>query len=205
VVVIGLTGGIGSGKSTVAGMLVERGAHLVDADQIARDVVEPGQPALAALVERFGDGILDADGRLDRAALAAVAFVDDDARKALNGITHPAIGAEMLRRLGAVQEEDPEGVAVLDIPLLAEGGRERYALQGVIVVDTPVDVAVERLVRLRGFDEADARARVAAQATREERRAIADVVIDNSGAANDLVEQVDAAWAWARGLAAQAG
>jgi dephospho-CoA kinase len=200
VVVIGLTGGIGSGKSTVAALLAARGAHVIDADQIARDVVEPGQPALLALVDRFGPGILDPDGRLDRPALAAVAFADEESRKALNGITHPAIGVELLRRLGVAQEVDPDGVAVLDIPLLAEGGRDRYALQGVIVVDTPVDVAVERLVHRRGFTEEDARARVAAQATREERRAIADVVIDNSGDEAALRAQADAAWDWAVGL-----
>jgi dephospho-CoA kinase len=197
-VVIGLTGGIGSGKSTVAELLAAHGAHIVDADRIAREVVEAGTPALAQLVERFGSGILQTDGSLDRAALAAAAFGDDEARKDLNAITHPAIGAEMLARIAAAQEADPDGVVILDIPLLAEGGPNRYPLQGVIVVDTAVDIAVSRLVQHRGFDEADALARVRAQATREQRRAIADIVIDNSGPPDALQPQVDAAWAWIR-------
>jgi dephospho-CoA kinase len=199
VVVIGLTGGIGSGKSTVAALLAERGAHAIDADRIAREVVEPGRPALVQIVERFGDGVLQSDGSLDRAALAAVAFADDQARKDLNAITHPAIGVELLSQLAAAQAADPDGVAILDIPLLAEGGRDRYALDAVIVVDAPVEVAVHRLVERRGFAEEDARARVSSQATREERRAIADVVIDNSGTPDALPPQVEAAWQWITG------
>jgi dephospho-CoA kinase len=199
-VVVGLTGGIGSGKSTVAALLADRGARIIDADRIAREVVERGRPAYQQIVDRFGPAVVQADGSLDRAALASTVFADDKARRDLNAITHPAVGAEMLARLAAVQEADSEGVAVLDIPLLAEGGRDRYALDGVIVVDTPIDVAVARLVEHRGFAEADARARVAAQATREARVAIADVVIDNAGAAEALLPQVDAAWAWASEL-----
>lgn len=194
--VIGLTGGIGSGKSTVAALLASRGANVVDADLVAREVVEPGRPALAALLERFGPGVVQADGTLDRPALAAVVFADEEARRDLNAIMHPAIGAELQARIAAAREVDPEGVVVLDIPLLAEGGPNRYPLDGVIVVDAPVDLAVARLVEHRGFSERDARARVAAQSTREQRRAIADVVIDNSGGPEDLVAQVDAAWAW---------
>lgn len=193
-IVVGLTGGIGSGKSTVAALLTALGAHLVDADRIAHEVVEPGTPALAQIVERFGEEVLDDAGRLDRVRLAALVFADADDRDDLNAIVHPAVGAEMLRQLAAAQEADPAGVAVLDIPLLAEGGRDRYALDLVVVVDTPIDVAVHRLVTDRGFEEADARARVAAQATREQRRAIADIIIDNSGPPEALEAQVAAAW-----------
>ncbi len=195
-VIVGLTGGIGSGKSTVSSMLVERGAVLVDADAIARAIVEPGGAAYDAVIERFGPTVVRSDGHLDRPALAAVVFHDDEARKALNGITFPAIGAEMLRQVAAAGEVEPDAIVIMDIPLLAEGGRERYPLQGVIVVDTPVDIAVSRLVAHRGFTEDDARARVAAQATREQRTAIADRVIDNAGAPAALEHQIDDAWDW---------
>ncbi len=198
-VVVGLTGGIGSGKSTVGRLLVERGAVLVDADQVARQVVEPGEPTLAALVRRFGEGVLGADRALDRAALAAIAFSDDQAREDLNRITHPAIHEEMLRQVAAA---DPGAVVVMDVPLLAESGRERYALDGVIVVDLPVELAVSRLVATRGYTEEEAGARLAAQATREERRRIADVVVDNSGDLAHLRSEVDRVWVWIGTLAA---
>jgi dephospho-CoA kinase len=194
VLVVGLTGGIGSGKSTVSALLARRGAAIIDADLIAREVVEPGGPAYAGVVERFGPGIMAADGTIDRPKLAEVVFNDPDARRDLNGLTHPAVGVVMAERAAA--HRDTDDVVVLDIPLLAEGGRDRYGLAGVLVVDTPVEVAVRRLVDQRGFSEADARARVAAQVTREARRAIADVVIDNSGALTDLEAEVDRAWAW---------
>jgi len=194
--VVGLTGGIGSGKSTAARLFVERGAVLIEADHVARQVVEPGQPPLAALVERFGERILRPDGRLDRGALAALAFADDCARRDLNRITHPAIREEMLGQVAAIQATVPEAVVVLDIPLLAEVGRDRYPVAGVVVVDIPVDLAVQRLIASRGFAEDDARARVAAQASREQRRAIADVVIDNSGDLHELRSEVERAWAW---------
>ena len=196
--VVGLTGGIGSGKSTVSGLLAQRGAAIIDADLIAREVVEPGGLAYAGVIERFGPGIVTADGTIDRPKLAEVVFADPDARRDLNGLTHPAVGAVMAERLAA--HRDTGDIVVLDIPLLAEGGRDRYGLAGVIVVDTPVDVAVRRLVDHRGFTEADARARVAAQVTREARRAIADVVIDNAGSLADLEAEVDRAWAWLDGL-----
>lgn len=199
-VVVGLTGGIGSGKSTVAGLLVDRGAELIDADVVARQVVEPGEPALAALVDRFGPGVLASDGSLDRGALAASAFTDDEARRDLGRITHPAIRDTMLRRLEAARAADPEAVVVLDVPLLAEMGRDSYPVDGVIVVDVPVDVAVQRLMATRGYSEDEARSRVAAQASREERRAIADVVLDNSGDLDHLRSEVDRAWAWIRSL-----
>lgn len=199
-VVVGLTGGIGSGKSTVGQLLVERGAVLIDADVVARQVVEPDQPALAALVDRFGSGVLGPDGRLDRGALAATAFADDGARRDLEGITHPAIQAEMLRQVAVAGAADPGAVVVLDVPLLAEVGRDRYPVAGVIVVDVPVEVAVERLMATRGYSEEEARSRIGAQASREERRAIADLVIDNSGDLDLLRAEVDRAWTWIQEL-----
>jgi dephospho-CoA kinase len=189
VVVIGLTGGIGSGKSTVSAMLAERGATIVDADLIARQVVEPGTPAHQAIVDRFGPGVVLGDGRLDRAALAAVVFRDPAARADLEAITHPAIQGEMARQ---TLEAPAGGVVVLDIPLLKA---KRLPMAAVVVVDVPEDVAIERLVGQRGFDGADARRRVEAQISREQRRAIADIVIDNSGSRADLVAAVDRAWA----------
>src|SRR6185312_1508043 len=161
-------GGIGSGKSTVSALLVERGAVVIDADAIVREVQEPGSPVVAELAARFGDDILGADGALDRQALADKVFANPEAVKALNKIVHPAVGKEMARRVNA--ELGTTRIVVLDIPLLAENPRDN--LQGTIVVDVPVDVQVERLVRWRGFDEADARARIARQATREQRLAL---------------------------------
>ncbi len=199
-VVVGLTGGIGSGKSTVARLLAERGAQVVDADLVAREVVAPGGTAHDAVVERFGSSVVADDGSLDRPALAALVFGDDAARTDLNGIVHPAVHDEVLRRVAAAAA-DPDAVVVLDIPLLAEVGRDSYPLAGVIVVDAPVDVAVARLVADRGFTEEDARARVAAQASRQERLAIADVVIDNSGDLGHLRSEAERAWAWIQALA----
>jgi len=191
VLVVGLTGGIGAGKSTVAQLLAGRGAHVVDADRIAREVVEPGGAAYAAVVERFGSGVVGPDGALDRAALAGIVFGDPQARADLEAITHPAIQAAMAERMLA--RADTDDVVVLDIPLL-KARREHMA--GVIVVDVPEEVAVARLVGQRGFAEEDARARIAAQIGREERRAIADVVIDNSGDRSHLEAEVDRAWDW---------
>jgi dephospho-CoA kinase len=176
-ILVGLTGGIGSGKSTVSAALAERGALIVDADAIAREVQAPGSPVLAKLAERFGSGVLQADGALDRPALASIVFSDPDALKDLNGIVHPAIGAETNRRV--LEARDSDRVVVLDIPLLTENPRP--GLQGIVVVDVPVETQVERLVRYRGFDEADARARIAKQATREQRLATAGFVVDNAG------------------------
>jgi dephospho-CoA kinase len=190
VFVAGLTGGIGSGKSTVSALLASLGAVVIDADIIARQVVEPGTPALTALVERFGAGILDSEGRLDRPALAAIAFASPESVADLNAITHPAVGAEIARRLEDLADTDD--VVVLDVPLLVEGGR--YPLGLLVVVDCPEEVAVRRLVEERGMDEADVRRRMAAQASRAERLAAADVVIDNSGDLADLEPQVAALW-----------
>jgi dephospho-CoA kinase len=195
-ILIGLTGGIGSGKSTVSSLLAERGAVIIDADAIARELQAPGAPLLSVLAEAFGDNIIDSAGALDRAALAAIVFADADALKNLNKIIHPAIAAEMDRRMK--EQRDTNNVVVLDIPLLAENPRK--GLCGVIVVDVPVDLAVQRLVQFRNMDEADARARIAKQATREERIKIADRVVDNSGDMNSLAVQVDEVWSWAQTL-----
>lgn len=189
---VGLTGGIGSGKSTVSSMLAERGAVVVDADAITRSLQQPGQPVFDAMVERFGPGIVGADGLLDRPAVAAIVFTDEAAKKDLEAIVHPAVGAEMLRQLQAHSGTD--AVVVYDVPLLVESGKTGYG--AVVVVDVDPEVAIERLVAHRGFDEADARNRIANQVAREERLAVADRVIDNSGTIAALVAQVDELWAW---------
>ncbi len=188
---VGLTGGIGSGKSTVAALLAERGAVIVDADQVARDVVEPGQPAFAALVERFGPEVVGPDGRLDRARLAELAFATEEGTAALNEITHPAVGEEFLRRMQAAPDD---AVVVCDVPLLVES--ETAASRGyefVIVVEAPRELRLERLEG-RGVPRADAEARMAKQATDEQRRAIATHLIDNSGDRAHLEAQVDEIW-----------
>lgn len=189
---IGLTGGIGSGKSTVSAALAERGAVVIDADAITKELQEPGQPVLVAMVERFGPGILRSDGTLDRQAVADIVFTDADALADLNAIVHPAVGGEIARRLEA--EAATEHVVVLDVPLLVESGRGDLA--GLLVVDLDPDEAVRRLVTFRGFREDDARARIARQASRDERLAAADFVIDNSATPADLTPQIDRAWAW---------
>ena len=193
---IGLTGGIGSGKSTVAALLVERGALLLDADAIVRELQEPGTPVFVAMVERWGDEIVAADGGLNRQAVADRAFGDADELEALNAIVHPAVADEMTRRRKALAGTD--ATVILDIPLLVESGHE--GLGGVIVVDVDPDVAVGRLVTHRGFTEDDARGRIARQASREDRLARADIVIDNSGTVADLFAEVGLAWAWIEGL-----
>jgi len=195
-ILVGLTGGIGSGKSTVSAALSARGAIIIDADQITRELQAPGQPLLGELAARFGEGIITADGALDRAALAAIAFNDAEALADLNKIVHPAIGKEITRRLEAASQT--EQVVVMDIALLTENPRE--GLQAIIVVDVPVETQVERLVRFRGFTEDDARARIARQATREARLATADFVIDNSGPVEALAPQVEALWEWVTSL-----
>ena len=189
---IGLTGGIGSGKSSVSARLAERGAAVIDADAIVREVQGPGTPVLAAMVERFGPGILAADGTLDRQAVADVVFTDDAALADLNAIVHPAVGAEIARRLEA--EAATDHVVILDVPLLVESGRSDLA--AMIVVDVDPAVAVARLVEHRGFRADDAWARIARQVSREDRLAKADLVVDNSGSLADLDAEVARAWAW---------
>ncbi|RAV33737.1 dephospho-CoA kinase [Corynebacterium heidelbergense] len=186
--IVGLTGGIGSGKSTVAARLVERGCFLIDADNIAREIVEPGQPALAELAEKF-QGILNADGTLNRAELARQAFATPEATAALNAATHPRIRA---RTDELFQQAEREGarVVVYDMPLLIENG-ETHRVDHVLVVDTPDDLRVERLVQHRGLDEEDARRRIAAQIGRAERLAAADTVLSNAGSKGALLGGVD--------------
>jgi dephospho-CoA kinase len=204
VILVGLTGGIGSGKTTVSAMLAARGAVIIDADQITRELQAPGSPVLAEIVNAFGEGVLDPSGALDRPALAAKVFGDPEALATLNKIVHPAVGREMAARLEAQRASD--NVVILDIPLLVENPRE--GLCGTLVVDLPLETAVERLVSQRNMDRNDAEARIARQATREARVAIADRVIDNSGNLASLERQVDEAWQWMQQLppaAADAG
>jgi dephospho-CoA kinase len=189
---VGLTGGIGAGKSTVAELLVSRGAVVVDADVVARAVVEPGEPAFEQLVERFGSGVVGPDGRLDRPALAKVAFADDESRAALEAITHPAINTEFQRR---VDEAPASAIVVCDVPLLAESEQARArGYKVVIVVEAPREVRFDRLEG-RGLTRADAEARMAAQATDEQRRKLATYVVDNGGDRTQLDAQLDAIWA----------
>ena len=187
---IGLTGGIGSGKSTVSALLAERGAVVIDADRIAREVLEPGTPGLAAVVDAFGDEVVAADGSLDRSALAAVVFADPRARARIDGIVHPLVRARAIELLSAMPAD---AVVVQDIPLLVETG-QASSFDLVLVVEADVEIRVRRVVD-RGLSEEDARARIAAQATDEQRRAVADVVLDNSGTVEELAEQVDRFWA----------
>ncbi|MGW0607130.1 dephospho-CoA kinase [Streptomyces sp. NPDC002644] len=187
---VGLTGGIGAGKSEVSRLLVEHGAVLIDADRIAREVVEPGTPGLAAVVEAFGPEVLAADGSLDRPKLGAVVFADPEKRAVLNGIVHPLVG-ERSRALEAAAPAD--AVVVHDVPLLTENGlAPLYDL--VVVVDASSGTQLDRLTRLRGMSEEDARARMAAQATRDERLKIADVVIDNDVPLEELRRRVAEVW-----------
>ncbi len=190
----GLTGGIGSGKSTVASLLVERGAVLIDADQIAREVVAPGAEAYGPLVERFGPVILDREGQVDRAVLAGIVFADPGALADLNAITHPAIGAEMLRRLEA--ERSRASLVILDVPLLRPLHRDAFGLDSVVVVDCDPALALDRLVRYRSMDRLDAARRISAQPSRAERLAGADFVVDNSGPLDALEPQVDRLWTY---------
>ncbi|MCD9622577.1 dephospho-CoA kinase [Rhabdothermincola salaria] len=193
---IGLTGGIGSGKSTVSAGLAERGAVVIDADAVVKELQAPGQPVLAAMVERFGPGILLADGSLDRQAVADVVFTDAEALADLNAIVHPAVGAEIMRRIEA--EEGTDHVVVLDVPLLVEN--EAFEVAAVVVVDTDPEIAVQRLVEHRGFTEDDARARISRQASREQRLARADFVIPNDGDRAALDAHVERCWAWIQEL-----
>lgn len=186
---IGLTGGIGSGKSTVARLLAQRGAVVIDADHIAREIVEPGQPALAEIADRFGAEVISPDGSLDRGALAAIVFADSVALADLNAITHPRIAQRTAELIEAAPDD---AVVVYDMPLLVENNLTE-GWDHVIVVDADRDVRIQRLIE-RGLDTADIEARMSRQATDEQRRAVADIVIDNSGDVDALETQVAAAW-----------
>lgn len=188
---MGLTGGIGSGKSTVSARLADRGAVVIDADRLARDAVAVGSGGYRAVVERFGPGVLGPDGALDRSALAGVVFTDPSALADLNAIVHPPVRAAIAGRLAELAGSN--AVVVLEIPLLVESGGS-YGESAVVVVDCAEDVALRRLVDGRGMDEADARRRMAAQVPRSQRLAAADMVIDNSGPVAALAPQVDDVW-----------
>ena len=195
---IGLTGGIGSGKSSVAERLVARGAALVDADATVKQLQQAGQPVFVAMVEHFGESIVGTDGELDRPAIAQIVFNDKDELEALNNMVHPAVRTAMetqRRDLGATHQ-----VVVLDIPLLVEGNKAYADLAGIVVVDIPVDTAIERLIEHRGFDEDDARARISSQVSREDRLKVANFVVDNGGTLADLDAEVDRCWQWISGL-----
>jgi dephospho-CoA kinase len=195
--VVALTGGIGSGKSTVAALLAARGAVVVDADQIVRELQEPGKPVFRAMVERFGPEIVAADGTLDRPSVARIVFNDRAALADLNAIVHPAVRAELQRRVKA--EAATDHVVIIDLPLLDPGSMS-LPIQKVLLVDVPVETQVDRLVASRGFDAHDAWARIANQVSREQRLTSADRVIDNGGTPEELAAQVDDAWVWLQAL-----
>lgn len=189
---LGLTGGIGSGKSTVSAELARRGAVVIDADLVVRELQAPGGAVLDAMVDHFGDRILQADGTLDRQAVADIVFNDAEELKALNAIVHPRTGAEIDRRIEA--ERGTDHVVILDVPLLVES--EAYETEGIIVVDTDPEIAVSRLVEFRGFRAEDAWARIKLQATREQRLAKAAFVVPNDGTPEELAAHIDACWEW---------
>jgi dephospho-CoA kinase len=195
---VGLTGGIGSGKSTVASLLAKRGAIVIDADAIAREVVEPGMPALAKLAERFGSDILHPDGSLDRPKLAGIAFVDDETRKELEAITHPAIGELFLQR---VAEAPPGSVVIHDVPLLVESKRG-FEYAAVIVVEAPLEVRLARL-EARGVPRGDARRRIELQASDDDRRKVATWVVDNAGDLDTLDRRIADIWTELARMAAE--
>ena len=194
--VYGLTGGIASGKSLVAERLGELGAVIVDADVLSREAVRIGSPGLAAIRAEFGPALLADDGALDRAAMGALIFTDPSARARLNAIVHPEVRRLGDERIAAARDDDPDTIVVYDIPLLVEAGpARREGFDGVIVVAADEDERVRRMVEHRGMSEADARARIAAQATDEERLAIATHVVDNTGSRGDTIAAVDRLWA----------
>jgi len=189
---LGLTGGIGSGKSTVSAEFARRGAVVIDADLVVRELQSPGGVVLSAMVEHFGETILAADGTLNRQAVADIVFNDPEELKALNAIVHPKVGEEIDRRIEA--ERDTENVVILDVPLLVES--KAYETEGIIVVDTDPELAVQRLVEYRGFNADDARARMKLQATRDERRAVAAFIVPNDGSQEELMTRIDECWDW---------
>ena len=199
-----ITGGIGSGKTTVAKLLVLKGATLIDADQIVRDLQKPGQSVYKSIVERFGSDVVTDNQELDRQKIADIVFSNPEQLEALNTIVHPAVGEEMgaLRRKFAATN----AIVLIDIPLLVtpegELARKEYkALQGKIVVDCEIETAISRLVAFRGFNEQAATARISKQSTRKQRLEFADYVIDNNGEEENLIDQIDACWVWMQSLA----
>tara|TARA_E500000331_G_scaffold3187_2_gene3253 strand:- start:29414 stop:30046 length:633 start_codon:yes stop_codon:yes gene_type:complete len=199
-----ITGGIGSGKTTVAKLLVLKGATLIDADQIVRDLQKPGQSVYKSIVERFGSDVVTDNQELDRQKIADIVFSNPEQLEALNAIVHPAVGEKMgaLRRKFAATN----AIVLIDIPLLVtpegELARKEYkALQGKIVVDCEIETAISRLVTFRGFNEQDATARISKQSTRKQRLEFADYVIDNNGEEENLIDQIDACWVWMQSLA----
>ena len=198
---VALTGGIASGKSTVARRLAEHGAVVVDADQVARQVVEPGEPALARIAEEFGPGVIAADGSLDRPALGALIFSDPEGRQRLNAITHPAVLARSHELFAAAADGDPDAIVVYDIPLLVEAGRvDEFDI--VVVVHAATETRVQRMIELRGMTREEALHRINSQATDTQRLAIADVVIDADGRLEETLAQTDVLWV---NLAARVG
>lgn len=191
---IALTGGIASGKSTVARRFAEHGAVHIDADALAREAVEPGTPGLAAIRERFGAAVLTVEGALDRAALGALVFGDPTALADLNAIVHPAVRELLERRVADAEEADPDAVVIYDVPLLVEAGRH-LVWDLVVVTEAPAELRVQRMIELRGMTRDDAERRIANQAHDAERRAIADVIIDTAGTQERTIEQVDELWA----------
>jgi dephospho-CoA kinase len=189
---LGLTGGIGSGKSTVSAELASRGAIVIDADLVVRELQSPGGVVLNAMVEHFGNNILADDGTLNRQAVADIVFNDPEQLKALNAIVHPKVGEEIDSRIEA--QRDTDNVVILDVPLLVES--KAYETEGIIVVDTDPELAVQRLVEFRGFNADDARARMKLQATREERRAVAAFIVPNDGTQEELMTHIEECWAW---------
>lgn len=191
--IIGLTGGIASGKSTVANMLVERGAALVDADAIAREVVLPGSPALLEIAEQFGQAVILDDGSLDRKKLGQVVFRNTEARKQLEAITHPRIRQLMLARMAQLEQNDPKRLVVVDIPLLYESGLQTL-FEEVMLVYVPSQVQLQRLMQRDGLDESEARARIDSQMPIDEKKQLADITIDNSGTKQQTEAQVEQFW-----------
>lgn len=193
---IGLTGGIAAGKSVVAARLAEHGAVHIDADRLAREVVEPGTPGLAAIAERFGSGVIAADGSLDRAALGAIVFSDSEARLALNAITHPAVKQLGKQRMAQAEARDPHAIIVYDVPLLVEASSQAgyHTFDLIVVVQAAPETRIRRLVELRGLSRDEAVHRLNSQASDAERLALADVVIDTDGSLERTLEQTDALW-----------
>ncbi|HMM81879.1 MAG TPA: dephospho-CoA kinase [Terrimesophilobacter sp.] len=192
---IGLTGGIASGKSVVASRLAEHGAVHIDADVLARDVVEPGQPALAEIEKNFGSGVVGADGQLDRAALASVIFADPERRAVLNAITHPAVKARARKLMDAAAAENPNAVIVYDVPLLIEARVDaEHEFDLIVVVNASTQTRLSRLMELRGLSRSEAVHRLNSQVSDTERLAIADVVIDTNGSLEETLRQADALW-----------